>query len=1381
MSITDNTKQSRAPLFEIFDADNESLLKVTNLRPKAPVPTVFQITDPDNKQIVVFIGNGESEGPSAIRPYKRGDDTARVFILSKNPDQYNVFNELKGGLGKYSIEMISTIFNIVREFAVVYKVPSIVVRLNKTGLKGREASVIRILNKLIKSRFAGRYEVLDMPDVKGKNVFVAAVRKNAKIEIDKQFQNLEPKQGIAATIAAREEDVVDKTIAKALKVKKPGVLETPSLESDALSIENASVTSINRANVADAVDAFNTNSSMKDFVNSLANTVKRNAEENISQDDYNAVKSLVSQVADKHFSFVTDLYDKETGRKNNDALYRYQSIENQQINDFLNGMLNDQDSYKADVLANLVQGIDVEFAKANDEIPDTLYKSKTYSAEFVNALLSNNGFTEKGYFSTSMKPLPFTGFRDANALDVEVFGTQAGLSISHNDSVKVNFTIVNATNNANPIIVNENPEFASEAEVLYPANSSFKLLSAVVNENQTEMNVVVTPTTSMYSSTQATISSIANDAKAESDKNDTVEFLKNLEMDKPLTAEQTKAVAEFRATNDVTKLVNAGIDPITIDDIIDSNVNDYDYEKANTIFHAIAEESMIAGIPLRNVIDAINKASNIDIYSEISKAASDISGAKVPSCVYLPHYATADELRAIIKHKTVNLPVVTTTQIPPHETREASEYLSPISALPLITDDTKVVFILNLVGNNAVAIQDDEITIRGVKGPFVITYGSFKVSSVAIQDNCVIISCDGTAPVSYDVERRERDVVAIEQFVNRFWVRDVLDSFDEFTDNRLSESDYFIIKNLVLEYYKAYGIDDEKQASKLKRAVNKIAKEFGINTTKNKVGDRFVSQIKWLFDRFMLQTKSDAEYDKYANGSYADPYQEYASGRNDNHHYTRDMIQQKASYILRSLNKNDSDAFFNAVAAYFNDRTDDELHSWARLENVDFDKLMAKIHQEFDITDINIDKDKLNLLPSIDDNKTRVRTPELERIYEFLHNGLDTINMNIVGHKRGSKKYYELFHDMVGLLGYKNIIRLIESYEFNSTVNRHNIDADDIPVLQGFLASFYPNGAQDLAKHDTTKVDRSVYDDIAIDFLPISSNEQYAFASFIDGKRDYLASFVDDKKIIDKDSLFQMVLAFAANDSRVVNDAVYEFYRHPSYQERYTQALKVLNKVGALVNEFHGELPLSNDDGIELYLGPTKNVPLSGVSRTVTTQRAFEQYTLDNINGVLKYVPDLRKVDDEYKSRIANCIMIYAKDKDSSIFYDILDELADTFVDDIEDVMDDLISSVKSHIRGFKGTESQLDMLKLYSSEVDMLARDFDIKDANVKRNIANAIENFRNHRDYDELENSAVEIAKAVHSFGARDTTFATVDETTEHLVNTIEQITDDLNSVRG
>ena len=1078
MSITDNTKQSRVPLFEIFDTDNESLLKVTNLRPKAPVPTVFQITDPDNKQIVVFIGNGESKGPSAIRPYKRGDDTARVFILSKNPDHYNVFNELKGGLGKYSIEMISTIFNIVREFAVVYKVPSIVVRLNKTGLKGREASVIRILNKLIKSRFAGRYEVLDMPEVKGKNVFVAAVRKNAKIEIDKQFRDLDPKQAIAATIASREEDVVDKTIARALKVRKPGVLETPSLEADALSIENPSLTSLDRADVNDAVDAFNTNSSLSDFVGSLANTIKRNAEENetISPEDYDAVKSLVSQVTTKHYDYVTKLYDNTAGRRGSNALYRYQGDERQDVDDFLNGTF---DINKADELESLVQDINAEFAEVSDEVPDTLYKTKRYSAEFVNAMLSNNGFTEKGYFNASMKPLQYAGIRGIDALNVDVFGTQAGLSISGDESVRVNFTIVNATNNAAPIILNEDPEFAADAEVLYPANSSFKLLSAIINNELREMNVVITPTAAMYSSTPATISGIAKDAEAEKIKSDTAEILKDLSAP-ALSADQIQAVAEFKVTNDVTKMVNAGVDQLTISDVIDS-VTDYDYEKANTIFHAIAKESMFASnIPglasLRDVFDTVNKSFNVDIHSEISKAASDISGAKVPSCVYLPHYVTADELRAIIKHRTVNLPVVTTTQIPPHEVREASQYLSPASALPLITDDTKVVFVLNLVGNNAVAIQADDVTICGVKGPFVITHGSFKVSSVAVKDDYVIVSCDGAAPVALDVERRVNDAVAIEQFVNRFWVRDVLESFDEFTDNRLSESDYFIIKNLVLEYYGVYGTSDgDKQASKIKRVVNKIAKEFGINTTKNKVGDRFISQIRWLFDKFILQTKSDAEYDKYVNGSYADPYPEYVSGQNSSHHYTRDMIELKAASVLKSLNKFADDTFYNALAAYFDDRTDDELYSWAHSQNVDFDDLMLKIHQEFDIIDSNINKDKLNLLPSIDDNTRFVRTPWLERIYEFLHLRLDSINASIIGHKRGSKRYYKLFYDMVDLLRFDNIVRLIESGDFESLVYTHDIAADDIPVLKGFLASFYPSGVQDLATYEAMKEDRSMY------------------------------------------------------------------------------------------------------------------------------------------------------------------------------------------------------------------------------------------------------------------------------------------------------------------
>ena len=184
------------PLFEIFDAENEKLLATQEVKKN------LHKIDASDASVVVQLSSGDVKGNNfrALRP---GDTELVVAVYSVN-EKGNL--AVLTGLGKEPVAVISTIFDIVKTCVTKNKaIETIVFRLNKRALKGKEKLLQRIIQKLVKARFGSRFEIKDeFIDVSPAMSFVVAQKSNAE-ELGDEF-------------IEKQEKVKDKMVVKQLAI-----------------------------------------------------------------------------------------------------------------------------------------------------------------------------------------------------------------------------------------------------------------------------------------------------------------------------------------------------------------------------------------------------------------------------------------------------------------------------------------------------------------------------------------------------------------------------------------------------------------------------------------------------------------------------------------------------------------------------------------------------------------------------------------------------------------------------------------------------------------------------------------------------------------------------------------------------------------------------------------------------------------------------------------------------------------------------------------------------------------------------------------------------------------------------------------------------------
>lgn len=206
------------PLFEIFDAENEKLLASQEIKKN------LHKIDAEGASVVVQLSSGDVKGNNfrALRP---GDTELVVGVYSVN-EKGNL--AVLTGLGKEPVAVISTIFDIVKACVTKNKtIETIVFRLNKRALKGKEKLLQRIIQKLVKARFGSRFEIKDeFIDVSPAMSFIVAQKRNAE-ELGDEF-------------IEKQEKVKDQMVVKQLSLDfdKP---EGDAVESELTSYKGATI------------------------------------------------------------------------------------------------------------------------------------------------------------------------------------------------------------------------------------------------------------------------------------------------------------------------------------------------------------------------------------------------------------------------------------------------------------------------------------------------------------------------------------------------------------------------------------------------------------------------------------------------------------------------------------------------------------------------------------------------------------------------------------------------------------------------------------------------------------------------------------------------------------------------------------------------------------------------------------------------------------------------------------------------------------------------------------------------------------------------------------------------------------------------------------
>lgn len=207
------------PLFEIFDAENEKFLASQEIKKN------LHKIDAEGASVVAQLSSGDVKGNN-FRALRQGDTELVVGVYSVN-EKGNL--AVLTGLGKEPVAVISTIFNIVKTCVTKNKaIETIVFRLNKRALKGKEKLIQRIIQKLVKARFGSRFEIKDeFIDVSPAMSFIVAQKHNA--------DELDPEDFVE-----RQEKVKDQMVVKQLAIDfdKP---EGDAIESELTSYKGTTI------------------------------------------------------------------------------------------------------------------------------------------------------------------------------------------------------------------------------------------------------------------------------------------------------------------------------------------------------------------------------------------------------------------------------------------------------------------------------------------------------------------------------------------------------------------------------------------------------------------------------------------------------------------------------------------------------------------------------------------------------------------------------------------------------------------------------------------------------------------------------------------------------------------------------------------------------------------------------------------------------------------------------------------------------------------------------------------------------------------------------------------------------------------------------------